>query len=450
MSNQFKKVVALMLVVVMCGSSAVNAFSFGTASTGSTNIFKSFFSKIFNKEEQEKTYTLENLNIDLSQMKISGQIDLSKIEELIAKLPQGEDKNYLESITGSFSGLSGIFDNLDLSTLLDTLMGALTSLMGTSSSDALPVEAKSIYMDAKTAVEFAGSDYAAELHANVYMHVDENGKEDSDKWALVIHPFMLKGETMASTVGPFYYEVGYNIIAPDLRGFGDSEGSVALGFLESLDIYDWLNKLNAEYDVSQVVIHGVSLGGATTNFTSGIDEMINNGPTKINTKLKSLEELNVFALIEDCGYADMTEFADKDSLVGMDIGLTEENFDYYSKATNSLKYCEIPILIIHGTSDSTVDPENADVVKNTVKGDAEQWIVDGGAHAFIIMGSNEDEYKAHVQEFIAKYEKKETAIVNPVNNANQEVETKVEVEEVEEEATSTTSFFGNLFNIFKK
>ena len=151
-------------------------------------------------------------------------------------------------------------------------------------------------------------------------------------------------------------------------------------------------------------MHGISLGAATTNYLSGIDGFINNGPTKIETEIKSIRELKVIGLIEDCGYVDMTEFADKETVMSYS-GLEEENFDYYSKATNSLKYCDLPMLIIHGTGDTTVDPENAETIKNTVKGDVEVWMVDGGAHAFIIMGNNKDEYKEHVQTFIDKYEK---------------------------------------------
>ena len=54
---------------------------------------------------------------------------------------------------------------------------------------------------------------------------------------------------------------------------------------------------------------------------------------------KTLKDKNVIGLIEDCGYTDMTEFEDKNSLLSMGIGLDESNFDYYSDARNSLKYC---------------------------------------------------------------------------------------------------------------
>lgn len=435
--NLSKKVIAISIIVLLCSSSAVHAFSFGNATTNFGS-FSSILSKIF----KLNSYDLGDLSTDLDKLKTSENIDFSKISELISKLPSGDDKDILEYITKMFSISSEGNSGIDISSLLDTLMNAIQSLLGSSGSE-LPVEATSININAKTAVEFAGNDYAANLHANVYKHIDANGNEDSDKWVLLIHPFMLKGQTIANAIGSFYYEKGYNILAPDLRGFGDSDGSVALGFLESLDIYDWLNELNNNYDVEEVFVHGISLGGATTNFLSGIDEFIANGPTKVNTEIKSLRELKVVGLVEDCGYTNMEDFAGKSMLINMGIGLTDDNFDYYSDATNSLKYCDLPMLIIHGTSDTMVDPENADTVKNTTKGETEQWLVDGAAHAFIIMGSNSDEYKSHVQNFIDKYES------TNVSYQPSETEPEKEITQEKQETQETESFLNKIINTFK-
>lgn len=440
-----KKVIILAIVVLLCSSSTASAFSFGTQTKGNEReSLASFLSRLFSSN----SYDLKALDQDLTKLQNSNNIDLNKINELINKLPSGEDKNILEFIVEMFKKSSEGTSNIDLSSLINKLKEAISSLLGKVGNivggTSLPVEPTSIYMNATTAGEFAGADYNVKLHANVYMHVDENGKEDSDKWVLLVHPFLLKGQTIAKKIGPYYYEKGYNILAPDLRSFGESEGDVALGFLESLDVYDWLCKLNNEYNVKQVFVHGISLGGATTNFLSGIDGFITNGPTKINVQMKSLRELKVVALVEDCGYTNMTEFEDKKSLLKRGIGLTDENFDYYADATNSLKYCDLPILIIHGTRDTTVKPENANIVKNTVKGETEQWLVDGASHAFIIIGSKSDEYKSHVQAFIDKYADNST-ISKPIDTTNSEKEP------VHEDKTDTesTSFLMRIINKIK-
>lgn len=475
--SHIKKVIVASAIIILCSTNATYAFSMQISNNERVSRLKNFFSRFIDTNtEKTQEYNLKKFKIDLETIEKSGKIDLNQITGLIDKLPEDQSKDILSGIKDMFANIMGNAEEIDISALLEklldtlqeavgsltggslgggslsggSLIGGLGSILGGITSSSLPVEAESINMEAKTAVEFVGEEYAANLHANIYRHVDENGKQDSDKWALLIHPFLLKGETIASNVGPFYYEKGYNIIAPDLRGFGDSEGSVALGCLESMDVYDWLVKLNDEYEVSQVIVHGISLGAATTNYLSGIDGFINNGPTQIDTEIKPIRELNVIGLVEDCGYVDMTEFADKATVMSYS-GLEEETFDYYSKATNSLKYCDLPILIIHGTGDTTVDPENAEIIKNTVKGDAEVWMVDDGAHAFIIMGSNKEEYEEHVQTFIDKYEENiEYIHLETSFEAKVLYEDKAEEETAEEETKVVQNNDPRFVNMIKR
>lgn len=146
------------------------------------------------------------------------------------------------------------------------------------------------------------------LNAEAYI-VNEN----SDKWAVVVHPFMTSGSLMYRTVGYMYTEQGYNVLAPDLRGFGSSDGSVAMGYLESLDIYDWIKDLNNNYSKSDrygvkvkpstIIVHGISLGGATTVQLATNPDI---AAAKGEPYTKTLTDLNVKGFIDDCGYTSMT------------------------------------------------------------------------------------------------------------------------------------------------
>lgn len=437
--NFIKKIIILSIVLVLCSYTMSNAFSFENKDYHHSEIIN-IFSNFFNKDK----YDLENLREDFINMRNSENYDINLISEKINNISDLNTRSSLENIKNMLLKLQETIGKVDYKEILDKLIDTITSLLQNENNSKIPVEAESIYMDATTAVEFSGKDYSAKLHANIYKHVDENGNEDSDKWVLLIHPFMLNGKNISNTVGPYYYEKGYNIIAPDLRSFGESEGKVALGFLESLDMYDWLTLLNNNYSTSQVIVHGISLGGATTNFLSGIDGFINNGPTKINTQIKSLRELKVVGLVEDCGYTDMTEFANKNFLLNLGIGLNSDNFEYYSNATNSLQYCDLPILIIHGTNDFIVKPENATIVKNTVKGDSVYWSVDGGVHAFIIMGIKSDEYKSNVQNFIDKCNN-----VQNIENTDSNNNTNSELQNEKNNSENFWTKYLNKFNFFK-
>ena len=90
---------------------------------------------------------------------------------------------------------------------------------------------------------------------------------------VLVHGFMMNGQAITDALGEMYLEQGYNILAPDLRGAGNTSGSNGMGYLESLDVFDWLTYLNNRYsnNCSQILVHGVSLGGATTLFLSGLE-----------------------------------------------------------------------------------------------------------------------------------------------------------------------------------
>ena len=135
----------------------------------------------------------------------------------------------------------------------------------------------------------------------------------SNNWAVIVHGHMMSGSLMYKAIGNMYTEKGYNVIAPDLRGFGSSAGSVAMGYLESLDIYDWIKDLNQNWNQKErygvtvapetIVVHGISLGGATTL------QLATNPDIQSSTKApytKNLTELHVKGFIDDCGYTSMS------------------------------------------------------------------------------------------------------------------------------------------------
>lgn len=432
--NFLIKIAVLSLLVVLMFSTSVNAFNMsslnmnslnlgslsGLTSMGTSlsieNIMKKLglnFEMNINSEDfltdtfgfmGDYDYNFEDLEMDLSGMLESGTGNVGDIQGLLGKLPEGFGSNVLGSLLGKFS-------NINISSLLTKLLDMVDLLLnldglgfdiGGGSSSSLP-EAQDVYVDAVTAAEFTGE--VVQLHGQVYLN------EASNNWAILIHPFAFTGESIAPKIGPNYYELGYNLLAIDLRGFGDSDGSMAMGFLDGLDVYDWLEKLNAEYKPDNVFIHGISLGGGTTNFVSGIDQFMEQAPAdiRIDKDFKSLEELHVVGLVADSAFVDMTAIGASESmLLGMNVGLNEDNIDYYSQATNSLKYCKLPILLIHGTSDSTVKFEQAQKAQAAVATPAEDvhtYYVEGAVHAFIVMGGHAEEYKTNVQNFVTQYQR---------------------------------------------
>ena len=75
-------------------------------------------------------------------------------------------------------------------------------------------------------------------------------------------------------------------LTPDLRACGDTDGNyLGMGWLDRKDILSWIDWIVAQDSDARIVIHGISMGAATTMMTAGEDT-----PDQ------------VVAFIEDCGY----------------------------------------------------------------------------------------------------------------------------------------------------
>ncbi|MDO4183018.1 MAG: alpha/beta hydrolase [Coriobacteriia bacterium] len=286
--------------------------------------------------------------------------------------------------------------------------------------DALPVAPNHLYLEAQSAPAFAGARYRARLHAQAYVHVNRAGAPDSNAWAVLLHPNFLNGRIMAERIGPFYYERGFNLLAPDLRSFGKSSGKVALGFLEALDTYDWLQQLNRQFSPKSVVVHGLSLGGATVNFLSGIHGFFAGAkgtPEERTTAhdraasaaqaavapatpaFQPLASLHVTGLVADGGYTNLGAFGTPEKL-GKRTGIPTERFAYLADARNSLRHNTLPMLVIQGARDTLVAPENARLIAQATQGPVTVWDTADEWHIFVLLGNRTDEYRNRLHAFL--------------------------------------------------
>jgi len=256
------------------------------------------FIKTSGMSGEEGSYYLSNwINKNKSSYN-SNSVDLASFQ-LTSKLGGAFD-----GVTSLVDTVGSLLDGFDVTNLLGGLLGGI---LGGGNGNAT----RTITMKSKTVCQsVSDSKYCVDkLSANVYI-----SNVNSSKWAVLVHPFMTSGSLIYNSIGGMYEEQGYNVIAPDLRGFGNSDGSVAMGYLESLDIYDWIKDLNTNWaDASRygvniapdtIVVHGVSLGGATTlQLATNPDIAAANGREPYT---KNLTELNVKGFVDDCGYTSMS------------------------------------------------------------------------------------------------------------------------------------------------
>jgi len=103
------------------------------------------------------------------------------------------------------------------------------------------------------------------LHA--YMHYSDD--PNTHRWAVCVHGF---GES-AESVGIFgrhYEEKGWNILIPDLRSHGKSEGNyVSFGWDDRLDLVSWCSWLIRRDPQAEIILHGISMGATAVLLTAG-------------------------------------------------------------------------------------------------------------------------------------------------------------------------------------
>ena len=194
----------------------------------------------------------------------------------------------------------------------------------------------------------------------------------------------------------YYAEQGYNVLTPDMRSHGDSEGKfIGMGWLDKEDVKLWIDHVLGIDPDAQIILHGVSMGGATVMMTSG-------------------EDLphNVKAIIDDCGYTSVwDEFTDEarylfnisqfpilytaSAISKIRAGYTFQE----ASALEQVKNTSIPIFFIHGEEDNFVNTRMVYSLYDACNSQKDLYVVEGAGHGQALY-MDPDKYFTKVFGFI--------------------------------------------------
>ena len=221
---------------------------------------------------------------------------------------------------------------------------------------------------------FPAEDWTLESFDGLTLHAKKfSPAENSNRWAILVHGYGRDG-TFAYDYAEEYLKRGWNVLVPDLRAAGLSQGEfITMGALESRDIFDWAGKLPPD---AKIILHGVSMGAATVMMTA------------------ALEPKNLCAVVEDCGYTSAYEMfsAQLEKIFGLPEYPAMPCADIVCKLKTGVKISDaapiavvdkitVPILFIHGDQDGLVPFEMLDKLFDKAVAPKEKFVVEGAGHA---------------------------------------------------------------------
>lgn len=225
-------------------------------------------------------------------------------------------------------------------------------------------------------------------------------KEPSDVTVIIAHGYSGHAALMTNFAQMYSEKLGYNVLLPDARGHGRSEGRyIGFGWPERRDYVGWIGKVIEKNGAqSQIVLHGISMGGATVMMTSG---------EPLPSQVK--------AIVEDCGYTSAREQLAYQlkrmyklpsfPLLQTTSLVTKWRAGYSFREASALeqvKKSRTPILFIHGDADLFVPTAMVNELYEHGPEQKELLIIPGAGHGFA-RHTDPETYDRAVIGFIQKY-----------------------------------------------
>lgn len=177
----------------------------------------------------------------------------------------------------------------------------------------------------------------------------------TERLVVLVHGYHSSSEFDFSAVVEFYHNHGFDILLPDQRTHGKSEGKyITFGSFERYDIVDWVNFIINEKGPRKILMDGVSMGCTTSILAAAEPDIV--PPTYI---------------VADCGYTSPDAifrdvFAKWFNLPTFPIlnfadflcrRLAKFSFHEFS-TEDAVRRLPCPVTFVHGEADDFVSIEN--------------------------------------------------------------------------------------------
>lgn len=217
--------------------------------------------------------------------------------------------------------------------------------------------------------------------------------------AVIVHGYKSNPIFMFQIGYLYNHDLHWNILLPDLTAHGQSDGSIIqMGWNDRHDVNRWVGVAHDIFRADTMLVHGISMGAATTMCVSGDDQ----GRDYVR------------GFVEDCGYTSVwDEFSGElknqfglPSFPLLNITSTVCKLQYgwsFKEASplDMVAKCHKPMLFIHGDTDTYVPTAMVHRLYAAKTGVKALWLAKGSEHADAYRDHHE-EYTMKVKDFIHK------------------------------------------------
>ncbi len=202
-------------------------------------------------------------------------------------------------------------------------------------------------------------------------------EEESHKWVLLLHGYTGWKEEMFP-IGYQYAQRGYQVLAPDMRCSGESEGDfIGMGWTDRLDNMLWLDWILEQDPEAEIVIHGQSMGAACALMMSGEEAL----PDQVKAVVADSAYTNAYDMFKKQMW-DWFHLPAFPLLQGANLMLQlRGGYDLKdASALAAVEKTDLPILFIHGTEDAFVPSSMSEELYEAAAGEKQILLVEGAGH----------------------------------------------------------------------
>lgn len=197
---------------------------------------------------------------------------------------------------------------------------------------------------------------------------------------------------------PWYWEKGYNILMPDNRGHGDSEGACATyGLKEGDDVNRWIALLCEDYGSDcKIIVQGDTLGAADALMATA-DYPKQVAFTVAESPINNLYVAGEYLMKQQfTSLPFFTRLADR-------YNYQQNNFHLEDVVTSkAVAGSSTPLLMLCGSEDTIVNPQDAQQIKDAAKGNCSVLTVEHAAHG-MLYATDSQKIQSGIEQYITKY-----------------------------------------------